>query len=371
MRIEVGGNHLYDLQRIGQSAWLDCNHPRTLAGSQFARLIRDGISGIDSNPVGLATAYAEELAYREPVAELRAAGATTRQIYERLSIKDIRGAVDRLRRVYDSTNGRDGYASVDLSPAMAEDAEGTESEARRLLSVIDRPNVMIKVPATDAGLIAMRRLIAAGLNVNATLICGARRYREVTEAYLCGLEDRVAKGLPLERIASVASVFVSRIDSEVDRLLDSIQQPARAARAKGLRGRAAIAVAQFVYQQYKSVIASPRWQRLAARHAQTQRLLWAGTEITNSHPGDVKYVNRLIGRDTVTAMTLSTLDAYLDHGAAAPTLERNLQEVLGLFGDLEALGIELDRLSTHLERESIGGIAAGVDTALTRLASAA
>ena len=256
-------------------------------------------------------------------------------------------------------------------PPLPDDAAGTESEARRLWSVIDRPNVMIKVPATDAGLIAMRRLIPAGLNVNATLICGARCYRQVNEAYLSGSEDRVAKGLPLECVASVASVFFSRIDTEVDRLLDSIQQPAKAARAMGLRGRAGIAVAQFVYQQYKSVIASPRWQRLAAHHAQTQRLLWAGTEIANSHPGDLKYVNKLIGRDTVTAMLLTTLDAYLDHGAAAPTLERNLQEVLGLFGDLEALGIELDRVSAQLERESIGGIAAGVDTAFTRLASAA
>jgi len=370
MRIEVGGNHLYDLQRIGQSAWLDCNHPRTLSGSQFVQLIRDGISGIDCNPVGFATAYAEDPAYREPVAELRAAGATTRQIYERLSIEDIRCAVDRLRRAYDSTNGRDGYASVDLSPALADDADGTESEAWRLWRAIDRPNVMIKVPATDAGLLAVRSLIAAGMNVNATLIFGAHRYRGVTEAYLLGLEDRLANGLPLERIASVANVFVSGIDTKVDRELDAIQQPAKADRANRLRGRAAIAVAQFVYQRYKSVIASPRWQPLAAHHAQTQRLLWARTDIKNAHHSDLKYVNTLIGRDTVTAMSLNTLDAYLDHGAAAPTLERNLQEVLEVFGELEALGIELDRVSTQLERESIGAIAAGVDTALTRLASA-
>jgi len=359
------------LQRLGQSAWLDCNDPRTLATSKFAHLIRDGISGIDANPVGLATAYVDDVAYREPVAELRAAGATSRQIYERLSIEDLRHAADCLRRVYDTTSARDGYASVDLSPALADDADGTESEAWRLWNGIDRPNVMIKVPATDAGLVAMQRLIAAGLNVNATLIFGARRYREVIDAYLLGLEDRIAESSPLERVASVASVYVSHIDSAVDKALDAIQQPAKAAHARGLRGGAAIAVAQFVYQKYKSVTASPRWQRLAAHHAQTQRLLWGSTDVKNANQNDLKYVNKLIGRDTITAMSLNTLGAYLDHGAGVPTLERNLHEVLALFGELEALGIDLDRVSGKLERESIDAIAASVETALTRLASAA
>lgn len=372
MRIEVGGSRLYDLHRFGQSVWFDCNHPRTLAGSQLAHRIRDGISGIDCNPVGLAAAYSEDVAYHEPIAELRATGATMRQIYEHLSIKDLCRAADGLQRIYNNTGGGDGYASINLSLTLADDADNIESEARRLWSVIDRRNVMIKVPATGAGLVAMRRLIAAGINVNATLIFGARRYREVIEAYLSGLEDRVAKGLPVDHVASVASVFVSDIDTAVDRELDAIHHPwFRAERAKDLRDRAAVAVAQFVYQSYKSAIASPRWQSLGAHHAKTQRLLWARSAINATCDSDVKYVNELIGRDTVTLMSENTLGAYLDHGAAAPTLERNLLQVVAFFGELAALGIDLDRVSTQLERESIGAIAAGVDTELRRLASAA
>jgi transaldolase len=338
----------------------------------LAHLIRDGISGLDTNAVGIAMAHAKEwLACRELVAELRAAGAAPYHIYERLSIEELRRAADQLRRVYNNTGGRDGYVNIEILPTLAHDADGTESEARRLWSLIDRPNTMIKVPATDAGLVATRRLIAAGLNVNATLIFGARRYREVAEAYLLGLEDRLAESLPLERVASVASVFVSRIDIAVDRELDSIQQPTKAAHARRLRGSTALAVARFIYQRYKSVIASPRWQPLAAHHAQTQRLLWASTDTHNADCSELKYVNELIGRDTVTAMTLNTLEAYLDHGAAAPTLERNLLEVLALFGELQGLRIDLDRVSTQLQRESIGAIAASVNTALTLLSSAA
>jgi transaldolase len=355
MVIDVGGNRLYDLQRLGQSVWLDCNHPRTLVGSPLAHLIVDGISGLDTNAVGLATAYAEDNVYRELVTELRVAGAAASQIYERLSIGELRRAADQLRRVYNYSGGRDGYVNIELSPTLAHDADDTESEARRLWSLIDKPNVMMKVPATGAGLVAMRRLIAAGLNVNATFIFGGRRYREVIEAYLTGLEDRVAKRLPVDRVASVASVFVNHIDTAVDRELGAIQHPGfQAARAKGLRGKAAVAVAQFVYQRYKSVIASPRWQPLAAHHAQTQRLLWASTDVNNENDSDLKYVNALVGHDTVTALSLNTLDAYLDHGAAAPTLERNLLQVLTLFGDLEGLGIDLGRVSAQLECESIG-----------------
>jgi transaldolase len=353
MNLELGGSRLYDLQRFGQSTWLECMHPRALVGSQCAHLVRDGISGIDANSARLAAAYAEDLAYRETVSELRAAGATAQQIYERLSTEDLRRAADRLRRVYNKTGGRDGYVSVDLSPTLADDADGTEYEARRLLSMIDRPNAMIKVPATDAGLTVMRRLIAAGLNVNATLIFGARRYRQVADAYLLGLEDRAAEKLALERVASVASVFVSRIDAAVDRELDAIQHLTKAVRAQRLRGRAAIAVAQFVYQRYKIVNASPRWQLLAACHAQPQRLLWVSTDVNDVNDSDLRYVNALIGRDTVIAMSLHTLNAYRDHGAPAPTLERNLQEVLAVFGELEAMGIDLDRVSKQLERQSI------------------
>lgn len=371
MSTKLGGNRLYDLQRFGQSTWLECMHPRMLAGSQFVHLVKDGISGIDANSAGLAAAYAEDAAYVKPIAELRAAGATAQQIYEHLSIEDLRRAADRLRPVYRSAGDRDGYVSIELSPALAYDADATQSEARRLWSLIDRPNAMIKVPATDAGLVAIRRLIAAGINVNATLIFGTRRHRQVADAYAMGLEDRAAEGSPLEGIVSVASISVRRIDAEVDRELDAIQRPEKADRINYLRGKAAIAVAQFAYQRYKIMIASPRWQALAASHAQPQRLLWTCADSRQACDSDLKYVNRLIGRDTISSMSLNTVDAYRDHGAAAPTLERNLHDVLALLGDLETVGIDLDGVSTQLERESIGESAAGVNTALTRLASAA
>jgi transaldolase len=359
MGIDVGGNRLYDLQRVGQSVWLDCSHPCAFAPSQLARLIRGGISGVDSKPVGAGTTDAEHGACRELVAELSAVGAAASQIDERLRIEELRRAADQLRRLYSNTGGRDGYVNIQLSPALAHDTNGTVSEARDLWSVIDRPNVMLKVPASGAGVIAMRRLIAAGLNVNATLIYGAHRYREVVEAYLLGLEDRVAIGLPVDRLASVASIVLNEIDSAVNRELNTIQSK-RAVRAKHLRNKTAVAVAQFVYQRYKKVIASPRWRLLETYHAQTQRLLWAGTDSRAAPDSDVKYVNELVGRDTVTLMSLNTFDAFLDHGAAAPTLERNLHDVLEVFGELEALGIDLDRISTRLAGESTRPVADGV-----------
>jgi transaldolase len=363
----IGGSRLFDLQTLGQRVWLECNHPRMLAHSRLAHLIRAGISGIDSNPDSQAAAFADDAAYREPIAELRAAGATMRHMYEQLRIEDARHMADCLRRVYDTTGRRDGYSNIDVSPAVADDAVGIESEARRLWADINRPNVMIKVPATDAGLLALRPCIAAGLNINATEIFGVRRYAAVNEAYLLGLQDRLAAGMPLESVASVASIMVGRIDAAVDDELQAIAKPAKAAIAKRLRGRAALAIAQFAYQHYKSVLSSPRWRLLAAYHAQTQRLLWGGTEISAADDGDLTYVHELTGRDTVTAMSLSTVDAYLDHGAAAPTLERNLLEVVALFGELETVGVDLDRVSMQLERERTTAMAASVNTALTRL----
>jgi len=371
MSTKLGGNRLYDLQRFGQSTWLECMHPRLLAGAQFVHLVKDGISGVDADSAGFATAYAEDLTYGKAVSTLRAAGATAQQIYEHLSIDDLRSAADRLRPVNRYSGNRDGYVSIDLSPALAYDADATQSEARRLWSLIDRPNVMIKVPATDTGLIAIRRLIAAGINVNATFIFGTRRHRQVADAYVMGLEDRAAERLRLEGIVSVASISVRRIDAAVDRELDAIQRPEKAARINHLRGNAAIAVAQFAYQGYKSMIASARWQPLAASHAQPQRLLWTSADSGQACDSDLKYVNRLIGRDTISSMSLTTADAYRDHGTAAPTVERNLLEVLAQLGDLETVGINLDRVSSQLERESIGATAAGVNTAFTRLASAA
>lgn len=371
MSTKLGGNRLFDLQRFGQSAWLECLHPRMLAGSQFAHLVKEGISGVDVSSARFAAAYAEDQAYAKALGKLRSTGATAQQIYEHLSIEDLRHAADRLRPIYRSAGKHDGYVSVDLSPALAYDADATESEARRLWTLLDRPNMMIKVPATDPGLLAIRRLIAAGINVNATSIFGTHRLRQAADAYIMGLEDRARARLPLEGIVSVASIAVRRIDTAIERELDAIQQPEKAARIRGLRGKAAIAVAQYAYQRYKIMLASPRWQPLGASHALPQRLLWTSADTGHACESDLKYVNRLVGRDTISSMSADTADAYRDHGAAAPTLERNLLDVLALLGDLETVGIDLDRLGAQLEHESIGEAAAGVNTALTRLASAA
>lgn len=363
----IGGSRLFDLQTLGQSVWLECNHPRMLARSKMAALIRAGISGIDTNQDGLAAAFADDAAYREPIAKLRTAGATMRHIYEQLHIEDARHAADSLRRVYDYSGWRDGYANVSISPAAADDAAGIESAARRIWADVKRPNVMIKMPATDAGLLAMRRCIAAGLNVNATEIFSARRYAAVNQAYLLGLQERLAAGLPLERVASVASIMLRRIDAAVDAELEAIEKPAKAAIAKRLRGRAALAIARFAYQHYKSVLASPPWRLLAAYHAQTQRLLWADTALDAADGGDLTYVHELTGRDTIAAMSLGTIDAFLDHGAAAPTLERNLLQVVARLGELETVGIDLDRVSARLEHERTTAMAASVKAALTKL----
>ena len=344
-----------------------------LLRSEFDRLVGDdGVSGVTSNPTIFANAFASDAAYREPVRSLRAAGMSGAQIYEQLSIEDVRGAADRLRRVYERTHARDGYVSIEVSPALAYDAQGTVAEAQRLWRTVERPNVMIKVPASEPGLTAIRGLIAAGVNVNATLVFGTKRYREVANAHMSGLEARAASGLPLERVASVVSLFISRIDTCVDRQLDAMRSSdAAMVRAQVLRGRSAIAVARLAYQEYKGLIASNRWRALALRQAQSQRLLWASTSTKDARYSDAKYVDELIGRDTVSTIPLRTLEAYRDHGVAAPTLEAGLFDVATLPGELRVLGIDLERVSAQLETEGIAAFAASMQTLVARLDAAA
>lgn len=364
MRIELGSTRLNDLHSLGQSVWLDCRLPRTLLGSHLSGFVRAGISGLDTHHTDLGRAYLEDETYRRPMTGLRATDATPQQIYERLSTEDFRRAADCLGRVY-RTSGNNGYVCVELPLALAHDVEGTLSAASQLCRRIERPNIMIKIPATDAGLIAMRRLIAAGINVNATFIFGAQRYRAVADAYMAGLEDRLANRLTIARVASVASVFVATLDKAINRELEAIHPPALTPRAQALRDKAGIAVAQFIYQRYKHMIAAPRWQPLAAWYAQPQRILWVH-EDTEPYT-TLRYVNALIGRDTVTAMSTNTLGAYLDHGSPAPVLERNLHEVTAMFGELEALRINPEEVSARLEHEHFGAIRACADSSSGRL----
>ncbi|HEX5689377.1 MAG TPA: transaldolase, partial [Roseiflexaceae bacterium] len=303
-------SRLLDVQSLGQSIWLD-ELRRGLLGKELARLIADdGVAGITSNPSIFAKAFAEDPSYAPHIAALRRSGLDGQHIYERLCFEDVRAAAQQLRRVYEQSDARDGYVSIEVPPAFAHDAKATVNEAHRLRDAIDAPNVMIKVPATDAGIVALRELIADGVNVNSTLIFGTRRYWQVAEAYMAGLEARVAAGKTLERVASVASLFVSRIDTHVDKALDAIENPARNARAQALRGKAAVAVARIAYQEFKNLLSAPRWQRLEVRHAMPQRPLWASTGTKDARYSDVKYVNELVGRDTVTTLPLSTLNAF-------------------------------------------------------------
>jgi transaldolase len=345
------GNPLRRLAALGQSVWLDYIERALLAGGGLERLIReDGISGVTSNPAIFEQAIAQHVEYDAAIAVLARRGAGATEIYEALAVEDVCRAADLLGGVYAASGGRDGYVSLEVSPLLAHDTEATVVEAQRLWARVARPNLMIKVPATRAGLTAVEELIGAGINVNVTLLFRVARYREVMEACLAGLERRVATGKPLDRIASVASFFLSRIDSLVDRVLD--RHPAREA-ARSLRGRAAIASARMAYQHFQGCLVSSRWQRLAARGARPQRLLWASTSTKDPAYSDVKYVEALIGPDTVNTLPPETVAAYREHGNPSRRLEEELDAARALPGQLAALGIELDAVGEELERQGV------------------
>lgn len=371
MNGSIDDSRLQDLVRLGQSVWVD-ELRRGMLGRELARLIGDdGVSGITSNPTIFAKAFAEDAAYAKDIAGLRSAGHTGRQMYEQLSRDDVRAAAKQLRRVYDLSSARDGYVSIEVPPALAHDAKATIDEAHRLWDALDAPNIMIKVPATDAGVLALRELIADGINVNATLIFGTRRYQQVADAFMSGLEERASDSRPLNTVASVASLFVSRVDTYVDKRLDAIAHPDKSARAQRLRGCAAVAVARMAYQEYKSMIAAPRWRALAARHALSQRLLWASTSVKDPRYSDVKYVNQLVGRETVNTMPLTTLSAFREHGAAALTLETDLLDVSSVPGELQTLGIDLNKAAVDLEREGLAAFAASMESMVANLGAPA
>ena len=287
-------NLLRALQEFGQSIWLDDLHRELLRSDELARLIDDdGISGVTSNPSIFQHAIAEDPSYRADIRRLRTAGAAPRDIYEQLVFQDVRNAADALHRVYQRSGGHDGFVSLEVSPSLAADTSGTVTEARRLWLALNRPNAMIKVPATRQGLPAVRRLISEGINVNATLLFGVTRYREVLDAFAAGLDDRKSAGEAIDRIASVASVFVSRIDTLVDDKLAAVHDADRSGRAHTLVGKAGIEVARFAYQDFKKFVASARWGALAASGVRPQRLLWASTGTKNTAYSDVTQQSRI------------------------------------------------------------------------------
>lgn len=347
-------NPLLHLQTFGQSAWLDFIRRGMLTSGEMQRLMEDcGVQGVTSNPSIFEKAIVGSHDYDDRIHALALEGKTSREIYEDLTLDDVRCAADLFRQVYDQTEGRDGFVSLEVSPDLADDATGTVKEARRLWQLLNRPNVMIKVPGTREGITAIRQLIAEGINVNVTLLFGLSRYRDVCEAYLEGLAARMARGIPLGRVASVASFFLSRIDTLVDSLSDQRRQERDDDKSRHAIGQTAIACAMAAYEIYKEIFHGERFSALAAQEARPQRLLWASTSTKSPSESDVKYVEALIGPDTVNTLTLETLNAYRDHGRPAARLEEGIAQARDVLDRLRTSGIDVEKLSDQLEEESI------------------
>lgn len=352
------GNPLHALAGLGQSVWLDFIRRSWLEDGTIERLIaEDDLRGMTSNPAIFEKAIAHGREYDAQIGSLIARGVREPlAIYEQVAVDDIRRAADLLAAVYRRTHVRDGYVSLEVSPELAEDAAGTLAEARRLWREVDRPNLMIKVPGTRTCLPVIRTLLAEGINVNITLLFSKDAYSEVAEAYISALEERLGKGLPVDRVASVASFFISRIDTLVDKQIEAkaeLVPPTDRARLQALKGKVAVANAKQAFSLFGGLFASPRWQRLAAAGAVPQRLLWASTSAKNPAYRDVVYVEELIGRDTVNTMPPETIDAFRDHGVASSTLGEGLTEARRQLEELAALGISLDSATDELLAEGV------------------
>ncbi|MDR0788015.1 MAG: transaldolase [Gemmatimonadota bacterium] len=357
----IGNREISPLDQLlveGQSVWLDYIRRGMLRDGGMERLIRErGLRGVTSNPAIFEQAIGRSDDYDAGLAVLAASGADAMTAYEILAIEDIRAAADFFRGVYEESKGEDGYVSLEVSPELARDGEGTLEEARRLWAAVDRPNVMIKIPGTEEGLPAIETAIAEGINVNVTLLFSLSGYEAVMEAYLRGLERRAAAGLPLGGIASVASFFISRVDTAVDGLLERFAQAAgdedRRTQLLGLRGRAAIANAKMAYRRFREVFGDERFNLLMGRGARPQRPLWASTSTKNPEYRDVIYVEELIGPDTVNTMPLATVEAFADHGVVARTVDADLPGAERELAALAEAGINLDEVTERLQVEGV------------------
>jgi transaldolase len=349
-------NALKQIGNLGHSIWLDYIRRDLISEGGLERLIvEDGLCGMTSNPAIFKKAIVDSDDYKKDIESMRNSGKDATEIYEALSQADVQNAADVFLPVYDNTNGKDGYVSLEVNPHLAHDTNGTIDEARRLWTALNRPNVYIKVPGTKEGLKAIQQLISEGINVNVTLLFGLPRYREVTEAYIAGLEARLAQGKSIEHVSSVASFFVSRIDVVVDPILEKLAagDGDAAKLAKEARGQVAIASAKVAYQMYKEIFGSERFAKLADKGAQKQRLLWASTGTKDPSFSDVKYVEALIGADTVDTIPMETLDAYRDHGEPKSRLEDDVDKAKLILQQLPELGIDIDILTEQLEHEGV------------------
>jgi len=352
----VDKNPLLGLETFGQSVWLDFLRRHALDNGEIQGLInQDGVSGLTSNPSIFEKAIAGSHDYDSAIRSMTLEGKSIEEIYEALTIEDIQRAADLFRPIYDRLEGRDGFVSLEVSPKLAHDRAGTIAEARHLWTAVNRPNLLIKVPGTREGLPVIQQLIGEGINVNITLLFGLPRYREVAEAYLVGLETLEAHDKPLTRIASVASFFLSRIDALIDPMLEKLRLEGGpvAEIVAGLHGQVAIASAKLAYQIYQEIFGSERFRRLSHQGAHSQRLLWASTSTKNPEYSDVKYVETLIGRETINTIPLETLNAYREHGKPASQLEEGRQEAYRILEALRQAGVDLDASTQELEDEGV------------------
>src|SRR6266404_668701 len=361
-------NPLKQLEACGQAPWLDYLKRSLLTSGELQTMIeRDGLKGMTSNPSIFEKAIAESDEYTEALKKFQASGDhSINEIYEHLAVADIQAAADGLKPVFEKTKGRDGYISLECSPYLANDTEATVAEALRLWKMVGRPNLMVKVPATPAGIPAIRRLLGKGLNINITLLFSVAVYEKVVEAYLSGLEDLAKSGGDVSKSASVASFFVSRIDAAVDKRLKTISDKSVAGQ---LQGKVAIANAKVAYERYKALFSGPRWEKLAKAGAKTQRLLWASTSTKDPTYKDTMYVEALIGRDTVDTIPPATMDAFRDHGVVtADAVEQDLEGAKATMAALEKQGISLKEITDELVREGVQSFADSFDKLLAVVA---
>lgn len=340
-------NRVKQIHSFGQSIWLDFINREIIQSGELKKLIdEDGVRGVTSNPAIFEKAITSSTSYDADIAELVKTTTDNEEIFFGIAVKDIQNATDLFKGVYEESNGVDGFVSLEVSPFLALKEKETAEQAEKLWKAVDRKNVMIKIPGTKPGLGAIRSSTAKGININVTLLFGLPRYEEVAEAYISGLEDHLAAGHSIGHITSVASFFLSRIDVLVDPMLDEKGAPE-------LKGEVAIASAKKAYEIYKRIFSGPRWEKLAAQGAKPQRLLWASTSSKNPSFKDTKYVEALIGADTVDTVPLETIEAFRDHGIVANTLEQGLDQATAVLEKLKAVGIDIDKITQQLEDEGI------------------
>lgn len=365
---------LGDLSAAGTAVWLDFVDRKFLEAKGLEKLVEaDGLTGVTSNPSIFEKAMGHGDAYDASLAEFDRAhpGAATIDRYEALAIQDIKAAAETLKPVYDRLDGKDGYVSLEVSPYIADDTDATIAEAEKLWHAVDRKNLMIKIPGTLAGAPAISATIAKGINVNVTLLFALDAYIRVAEAHAAGLEERVRQGQPIDHIASVASFFVSRIDTMIDKEIDRRvgEGDPEAETLKGLRGKVAIANAKMAYQWFLDFEKSDRWQALAAKGAQPQRLLWASTGVKDKAYPDTLYVDTLIGRDTVNTMPPATMDAFRERGTVADTLNQDVEEARRVLAEADRLGLNLTGVTDTLVAEGVASFAKAFDDLLGSIAA--